>query len=127
MLILIGLYIISPSQGFDENKFEILYSEIFVATLPSNIKYVATKFQDEGEIISCKYWTARILTSEDFYQDLLKEVKNKNEKNNTDELDEVTGMIIKNQFKSRFMSGYNYEIDFFNDNRTIRIYIIDCP
>lgn len=123
-----SILVLNPSQKFDKEIFESVYSEIFKTKLPIDKKYIATKYQQEKGLLPCKYWTARIIADEKFYNDFQNELQQESgiliEPNFKDE---ITGDLVTHKFTSRFMSGYNFEIDFFYDNKTIRIYIVDCP
>ena len=122
--ILIGQIIFFPLQFFSESHFETTYSKVFNTELPSNTKYIATKYK--GGIINSTYWTVRIQTNSDFFNNFLKEVEGVSMEKKERFIDVTTGKLITSSFKTLHMSGgYNFEVDFFDDRSTIRIYIID--
>ena len=126
LFILFGQLIFFPLQFFSESDFEKTYSQVFNTELPSNTKYIATKYKDTG-LLGCTYWTARIQTNSDFFNNFHKECGGVYMGEKEGFIDVTTGKLITSSFKTRYMSGYNYEVDFFDDRNTIRIYIIDCP
>ncbi|MBE7647639.1 hypothetical protein G1K66_03305 [Tenacibaculum finnmarkense] len=124
-LTLLIFTIFNPSNEFKKEDFEKEYSLYFKTKIPSEIKYIATNYHRGN-------YTARIRCGEKFYNKFLIEIEKDNydsryinnikSKNNF--IDKTTGEVIKYSFKSHAMSGGNYEIDFFDDNKTIRIYIV---
>ena len=109
---------------FSNVGFENIIEQNFKTDFQSDIEYIAVNFRtDKG----CQYWTARIKTTESYYNTFFKEINLDNWGKRTNIKDKTTGFMIRYTYKSRYMSGINYEIDFFEDNQTIRIYIIDCP
>ena len=127
LFILFGQLIFFPLQFFSESDFEKTYYQVFNTELPSNTKYIATKYKQEPFLINCTYWTARIQTNSDFFNNFHKELEGVYFKKKEGFIDVTTGKLITSSFKTGYMSGYNYEVDFFDDRNTIRIYIIDCP
>jgi hypothetical protein len=125
IIIFFTLTILNPSKEFRKDRFETLYSQSFKTELPTNIEYIATKYIQERGLMSNEFWTARIQCSNIFYSEFLKEIQAGYSNKTTNQVDKITGDTIKYTFKSRYMSGINYEIDFFEDNKTIRIYLIE--
>jgi hypothetical protein len=121
------LLVLNPSQKFDKSNFENIISQNFETQFPNDMEYISVQFKQERGLLPCQFWTARVKTSDLFYNEFSKEIKDDNWSKETNILDKVTGSMIRYAYKSRYMSGINYEIDFFEDNKTIRIYIIDCP
>ena len=121
------LEFLNPSQEFKKSEFEKILSTHFETKFPTNIKYIATQFKQEKGLLSCSYWIARLGINESLFNDFLEEIKADNWTEKVNIPDKITGQMIRFNYESRYMSGMNYEIDFFDDNQTIRIYIIDCP
>ena len=124
---LLTLTILNPTQEFEDSRFKEILSTNFETQFPSNLKYIATQFKQEKGLLSCKYWTARVGVDEVLFNDFLKEIEGHGWGGEVNIQDETAGQMVRYNYVSRYMSGINYVIDFYEDNRTIRIYVIDCP
>jgi len=115
-----------PSNTFEESRFKETYKEIFQLEFPTNYSLISKKYTKEGGLYGTEIWTASILFNEIEYLKLLNRIKEENEillKDFTEDpvSDCETGHKIVYTIKTNYMNPWNYNIDFFQDKRTVRI------
>jgi len=119
-----------PDNTFYESDFEETYEEIFFKMeLPNEYNLIAKDYEKGSGLFGHETWTARLSFNEKDYTKLLNYVKNENQmllEDHTDNplTDCKTGDKIIYSIATSYMNPWNYNIDFFEDNKTFRLTMI---
>lgn len=117
-----------PDNRFDENSFKRTYKDIFNMELPIESKITDKKYEKEIGLFGNETWKAKISLDERAYFKLLNNIKTENkillkDYNKNEVIDCETGIKIAYSINTNYMNPWNYKIDFFEDNKTIRVTI----
>ncbi len=115
-----------PGNDFSEADFRKTYKMIFNVALPKNIDIVESKYERGSGLFGNETWRARISFNEADYLKLLDYVKTENElllKNHVNNPlnDCQTGQKIIYTIQTNYMNPWNYNIEFFQDKKTVRL------
>jgi hypothetical protein len=118
-----------PNNKFNENSFRENYKDIFKLELPSDYGLIYKKYEKESGLFGNETWTAKISYNEEEYSKLLNYVKAENEMllkdySNNPIVDCETGNKIVYSIQTNYMNPWNYNIDFYEDNKTLRLQIV---
>lgn len=118
-----------PNNKFNDKRFRETYKDVFTLDLPNDYTLIDKKYEKESGLFGNEIWIAKISYNENEYLKLLNYVKSENEmllkdyKNNP-LVDCETGNKIVYSIQTNYMNPWNYNIDFFEDNKTLRLKIV---
>jgi len=118
-----------PNNSFSEDRFKETYKEIFHLDLQSGYEIIDKKYEKESGLFGSEIWTVRISLNGNDYLKLLDYVKTENEMqlkdyNENPLIDCETTDKIVYSIQTTYMNPWNYNINFFDDKKTIRMEII---
>ena len=119
-----------PNNSFSEDRFKETYKEIFQLDLQSGYKIIDKKYEKESGLFGNEIWTVSISLNGNDYLKLLNYVKTENQMqlkdyNQNPLIDCETTNKIVYSIQTTYMHPWNYNIDFFDDKKTIRMKIIE--